>query len=658
MLSTPAWATTTWYVRDGGAPYGTSSTTCNGQTNAVYVTNGGPNCAVSNPMYIGGAGCGNTGQNTCDVAALWASGDTMSIDGDSDITPGAQAQYPIGLDVNGVITPTGGSNCTSSVGENCTMAQLPDNFSIIGTGAHKPQLWGREAVAQVLNANQASTGDTINNLEITQHSACIYHGVDPSNTTDGFPNVCHTASGGFSTPFGNWGQAGIGLGGSNITLENLWIHGMGQWGVETGSLTNFTEENNIISGNGGGGMGLGQFDGGGSITLSGTITVSGEVIVFNGCGEHYPMHSSNPYDTANYHHCADDGSSNGNMLADGWACEASSCDTTGTTVNMSNSDISFNTKGGIDNLHADGAGTFNSYRVRAEGNESQQVKLNYNAVNLENSQFINDCNYFQGQSFTTTLDACGNSLPHSYAINACQGNGQAYIANFDFCRASGNTIRLAIGAPETVKISNSTLFSNAGANVEYSGNCTASPTVTMKNNLIVNAPDYLNSGTQTNFFEDDTTSGPCVTTTEDYNLNYLPNSSQCAGAHDICTNPSNAAVVGNFTLNGNSGTSYTLTGLATQFYPAPAGALVNAANNAISLSGTSNDYNNFSRGSNWDIGAYQHNSTVPLNDYCFVGGDTCASGSCINNICTASSSGNGFRSYLTGAIKIAGLSSR
>jgi len=631
---------TTWYVR----PSGGTPTQCTGKTNADYPGSGsGQACAFANPMYALGAGCGNFGFS-CTVSGVMSSGDTLDIDGDNGSN---QAQYPIGYDSTGVITPSNSGNCTSGGALNCTMGNMPDGSTVQTTpgSTHQAQLWGREHLNQVINDNISSSFTIINNLEITQHSACVYNGADPNHTTDGFPNRCVTSS----APFGPWAIGGISLTGSGITLENNWIHGMGQWGVTTGSITNLIEEGNTINGNGGGGFGIGQNNSGGTITFGGINTINNEKIVFNGCGSHYPLHSSDPYDTLNYHTCADDGSSNGTMLADGWACEAGSCDTSGTTVNMSNTDVSFNTKGGIDNLHADGLGTFNAYRVRAEGNESQQLKLNYNAVNIENSQLINDCNYFEGQSFNTTIDGCGNTLPHFYPVNTCMGNSQAYTASWDFCRAAGNTIRLAIGAPETVKISNSTLYSNGGANVEYSGACTASPTVAMNNNIVVNAPDYTSSGQNTSFWEDDTTSGPCVTTTEDYNLNYQPHTSQCAGAHDICTNPSNAAVTGNFALNGNSGTSYTLTGLATQFYPSSGGVLVGAANNALSLTGTSNDYNVVARSpSTYTIGGYTQGSCVASGGTCFESGE-CCSGACSSlNLCTSSCSGNGV-SCSTGA---------
>jgi hypothetical protein len=606
---------TTWYVRDGGG----NPSQCTGTTDAVYPGNGtNQPCALANPMYVLGAGCGNTGWNTCDVAPRMGNGDTLNINGDSDITPGAQAQYPIGLDTSGVITPTHSSNCYAPSPENCTMANIPSNSSIIGKGTHKPQLWGREQVAQILNDNN-STSTTINNLEITQHSACVYNGSDPNGSTDGFPNRCHAPSQGFSSPYGNWGITGISLSGSGITLQNNWIHGMGQWGVTTGSLSDFSEQNNTINGNGGGGVGLGQNNSGGSISLGGTTSVSNEIIVFNGCGSRYPLHSSDPFDTLNYHHCADDNSSNGGMLADGWAIESSSANCN--NVVMNNVIVAFNTKGGIDNLHCTGSGTFSAYRVRAEGNESQQMKLNYGSANIENSQIINDCNYFKGQPFTTSCGGDGSCPPD-------QG--------YDFCRASGNGIRLATVNSGVYNLVNNTFFSDGGANIELPPDtCNSSTVVHILNNLVIGASDLMSGNSQNaGFWEND--SGTCNPIVEDYNLVYQVNDPfHCAGSHDICDNPSNAGVTGNFALNGSN--TYSGIDLADQFYPSAGSPLIGAANSSITLTGTSNDYNNFSRGSSWDIGSYEHGSAVAGGGVCFSSGE-CFSGSCSSNLCMGAGS--------------------
>ncbi len=605
----------TWYVRDGGG----TPVQCTGTTNAVYPGSGlNQPCALSNPMYVLGAGCGNTGWNTCDRPGVMADGDTLYIVGDSDMNPGTQAQYPIGLDVTGVITPTNGSNCYAPVPENCTMANIPSNASVIGIGAHRPQLWGREQVVQVLNDNN-SANTVINNLEITQHSSCVTNGANPAGSINGFPNACHKPNNGFSSPYGNYGLTGVSLTGSNINLQNNWIHGMSYWGVTTGNLSNFTETNNIINGNGAGGVGLGQnISNSGTMSLAGTTTVNGETIVFNGCGSVYPLHSSNPFDTLNYHDCADDSSSNGSILADGWGMEAGSgiCN----LVNMSNTNVSYNTKGGIDNLHCNGTGTFNAYRVRAEGNESQQLKLNYGAVNIENSQIINDCNFFQGQSFTAVCDSYGNCPP---------------VNGHDFCRAAGDGLVFAVPNTTTsFNVSNSTLYSNGGTNIELTTSWCGGGNVALNvnNSLVIGAPDYTNGDAQqTRFWEND--AGSCAHVVENNNLVYhVYDPQDCAGSHDICSNPANAGVSGNFNLN--SSFVYTGTGLADQFYPTANSPLIGTAG-VITLNGTSNDYNNNARGTSWDIGAYQHGSLVANGGTCFFNAE-CLSVMCSNGICSGS----------------------
>lgn len=73
----------TWYVRDGGGTYGSSSSTCNGQTNAIFTGANGPNCALAHPVWITGT---NAGQSNPMSLSKWASGDIMDIVGDSDTT--------------------------------------------------------------------------------------------------------------------------------------------------------------------------------------------------------------------------------------------------------------------------------------------------------------------------------------------------------------------------------------------------------------------------------------------------------------------------------------------------------------------------------------------------------------------------------------------
>lgn len=144
FVSIPAWATT-YYVRDGGG----TSTQCTGTTNAVYTSGSGQPCAFNSPPWVMGADGGSGGGAG---AAAWSPGDTMSIDGDSDINPGQQAQYMIGY-----LMPNTGSSCSTIYSYTCSMLKVPSGIdsshrtTIIGTGTHKPQLWGTQGIQYILN---------------------------------------------------------------------------------------------------------------------------------------------------------------------------------------------------------------------------------------------------------------------------------------------------------------------------------------------------------------------------------------------------------------------------------------------------------------------------------------------------------------------------
>jgi hypothetical protein len=209
---------TTWYVRDGGG----TKVQCTGTTNAVYPGSGSAQaCAFNHPGYILGWGC--TSITNCDANPIISSGDTLYIDGDSDVTPGAQAQYEIGYDStnpSGFFHETYG-NCVSSSTYVCNMGNLPAGLSsavrtsIIGTGTHKPQLWGTQRITQVLSADNNHVW--LQWLEITDHQACAFN--DPTGACD------YSAS-----PYGPWAVDGLYLGGDDVNVTDVYVHGLGRYG--------------------------------------------------------------------------------------------------------------------------------------------------------------------------------------------------------------------------------------------------------------------------------------------------------------------------------------------------------------------------------------------------------------------------------------------
>jgi hypothetical protein len=108
---------TTWYVRDGGG----TAAQCTGTTNALYAGSGtNQPCAFNHPRIALGYCDGyesNPGNPPCSVKGVMASGDTMYIDGDSDINTGSQAQYEMGYDdvTAGALTP----GCQTAYAPTC-----------------------------------------------------------------------------------------------------------------------------------------------------------------------------------------------------------------------------------------------------------------------------------------------------------------------------------------------------------------------------------------------------------------------------------------------------------------------------------------------------------------------------------------------------------
>ena len=222
FLNTLAYASTNWYVRDGGG----TPTQCTGTTNAVYPGSGTAQpCALSHPAWALGTPiyCTNPGCSANpSTPAKVASGDTLFIVGDSDINPGQQAQYMIGV---GMPNVTYGAQCGPTGGGDayCFMAQVAPGVDsthltkIIGIGTNKPQLWGTAGVYFILDITGGNYD--IENLEITQHSSCSSIGLGSSNPpSNGYPAFCGGAGS------GTWAFHGIEIEGNNITTANNYWH--------------------------------------------------------------------------------------------------------------------------------------------------------------------------------------------------------------------------------------------------------------------------------------------------------------------------------------------------------------------------------------------------------------------------------------------------
>lgn len=614
-----------YYVRDGGG----NKSQCTGNIDAVYPGTGtNQPCALYNPMFVLGAGCGNFGFGPCNVGGLMSAGDSLYIHGDSDLNPGTQAQYPIGYDSTGTITPANSSNCSIAGSLNCTMGNPPSGggsstmTQILGIGTHQPQMWGREKINQVIEADASFL--LLQNIEVTQHSSCIY-GSPATGNIGSFPRSCDTSS----APYGPYGIDGVFYGGSGSTMSAMWIHGMSHNGTQSDNLTNWTSIGNTINGNAFNGDAPGDLYSGGTVHYSGNNTWQNDIIVYNGCGEIYPNHSSNPYDTANYHDCWDQANAG---QGDGLGTQAATTICSG-TLNFNNDDISFNTQDGIDFLHCNSSGNGYLYRMRLEGNEGQQLKMNNTNDYVENSLIMGDCYYHNS----------------SNPIDLVNSNGM------NNCRAGGDAINLIFNGGN-YNIENSTVLATGPGIQDAGSSAPCSGSLNWFNDNVIggyNTPVYGN--TQLATWIDNECSSGSVAFTEDYNHVWNTNvQAQCAGAHDKCSDTS-AAITTTLTISMIGPVSYyTGNDLGHLMYPNPSGQLIGNANNAISLTGTSNDFNNFSRGSSWTIGGYQINSTVSNGGTCFFSSE-CASSDCLNNVCVNGSCSINGSGCMSGATCCSGL---
>lgn len=565
LLSQSAVATT-YYVRtDGG-----TLAQCTGQADSAYPGSGtNQACAVNHPFWL-----------------LPPAGTVVMQGGDTLIVgPG---QYQIGLGAPNT------SSCSSSWPYDCLMATVPagpsaaNKTKIYGKGwatgcSAKPQLWGNERVWQVM---AVGSNVDVQCLEITDHSACIESG-PLDGTVGGFPVKCERST----PPFGPWASFGlkINTAATNVTLKNLDIHGLANGGLFADRVGNIDLDyvNLIANGWRGWEADAGQADN----SYTGTITFAHGKIEWNGCGEKYPLTTANLSSSTDKHHCWEqqqggygDGIGMGNGSPGNWT--------------ITDSSVSWNTSDGVDLLHGTGNSTIKFIRSKAEGNNGNQFKSTGNAY-IENSMLVGDCSFFVGQPFTSTKDISGN------------------IVEMNYCRASGQT--MALVAPlssNRIYVSNSTIIGNGDTLWLLSGSGCSGTTkyLTLRNNIFYGGDDWHYNLTQNpdreqagfSYIEANCTS---ANVDEDYNIVYLTkdNNAGCVGAHSKCgIDPLFAGTI----KQGPLGNYYTGTDYASQLTLQATSPAIGAANTAITLTGTSNDYMNAARGAQWDMGAYKFSGTV------------------------------------------------
>jgi hypothetical protein len=607
---------TTWYVRDGG---GTTSQ-CTGTTNAVYSGSGSAQpCAFNHPAWA----IGTPGE-----AAKMVSGDTLYIVGDSDVNPGAQAQYIIGYGMPNTVN----SQCSTSAAYQCIMSTVPAGTSssalthILGIGTHQPQLWGTEGVQWILNLTGGGNYD-IENLEITQHSSCSGAVLTSGVNFSIYPAGCGGTS---KYPYGpsaaaaTWAGMGIEMEGTNITTANLWVHNLAYSSINfDGNVGNWNSTNDrfIAAGDS-----LTQSISG-LMTFSGNNTMTNDVWAWGGCMEKYPLPDpGNVKDINNYINCADQGYQDaygGYALGGGFMMQNGTNGACGNWA-ISYSQFLFNLKTNIDFLHCNGTGTVNVYRSRFEGSTGETFKASVAQANLEESQFIANAPVWESAPFQ--------------ALKAPNDGSASW--DFIICRGSANTIFTTVNG-EQINYVNDDLVSNCTANIgvvdEFSFNGCTGIDVNAYNTKFISGYSYGN-GKQTNLFLN---GGSCATGAIPFNMynsnayNNNDTANCTAGHNNLCATDPKIVGESSATLATLFGPTsyYEGTNLGDQLYLQSSSPLIGkGATNVTFTNGSSNDYNNLAPNSPPDIGAIQYNSCIAnstgsTNGFCSIN-NQCCGGTC------------------------------
>lgn len=592
MLSSSAWATT-YYVRvDGG-----TTTQCTGLAYAAYDGSGtGEACALIHPVWALG-GVGTTG--------IMSAGDTLIIG------PG---EYMVGLGMPNT------SGCGPSFSYDCFMDDVPagvdssNKTKIYGYGwdtgcTDKPQLWGTERVFYVLG--HGSNVD-IQCLDITDHSACIESG--PSDGNQGsYPVQCERTT----APFGTWAARGITSNNStNVSYTNVDIHGIAGKGLFAYRIGDWSLTDTRIIANGFVGW---DSDGSGDDSYTGTVTLTRSKIEWNGCGEVYPLTTSNLSSSTDKHHCWSQdqgGFGDGIGLGDGAPGNWTFVD----------SSVSWNTSDGVDLLHGSGTGTVIFYRSKAEGNAGQAFKSSVGTTYIENSFLIGNCGFFSGQSFTSTKSNTGTPT------------------GFNNCRAAGDTVAFAhLTAGQKLYVYNSTILSNGNVIFLSSGTGCDGTSVYKVDNSIIRGGTEFNDGSDLSDLyypsgSDGNGAGPCGSLAIDMDNSILYGSKNAASDTDCTGGTNNSCNVdplfeGTILQGPASPGYYTNTNYVAQLTLASGSPARDDASEAITCNQDCTvDFNNFTRGASWDIGAYEYGTLGGCNNGIQDGDETdvdCG-GSCVS----------------------------
>ena len=453
-ICNPASATT-YYVRtDGG-----NASQCDGTANAP--ASAAPHCAWSHPSYALPLGDAQYG-NKLPTPRI-KSGDTLVIGAGS---------YMIGLGA-----PSVGSSCTQSSAWECEIANVPSGLdsthptTITGDCSAPPQLWStqrNDSIFDIENVHDVA----IKCMELTDHANCIVYYVPTANT--GGVTACNRNS----YPYGSWGDTGIYAADvTNLTLDQLNIHGMADYGVLAGRLAGTTKVTNVtIQANGWGGWNgdLGGNDH--SSSNSGNLNFDHLTIAWNGCSEAYP-------NTTIVGCWGQNEGGYGDGLGEAW---------TGGNWTFTNSSFYHNASDGLDLLYANGTGTITLKNIYAGFSAGNQIKTS-GPASLQDSIVDGYCNDWAG--FPIAGDGKSGT-----SGTMCRAMGTAVV--MQFVNTTNETVSLAYN---TITGNGDTLFVGGSDDVAP----TSSDVTTFSNNIWLGQNSAVRSGdvTALDWYSDGTYKG-------------------------------------------------------------------------------------------------------------------------------------------------------
>jgi hypothetical protein len=473
---------TTWFIRtDGGTRYQATDAPdgqCNGLADAAYPGTGvNQNCAFNDVrfMWMDGA-YGNS-------AWVMAGGDTLVIRG---CTAAGTQQNPSNPNCRiGWDSATAGGICQGvNAFWGCSMPPPPSGTAsqhtkILGgcaygtyscnpvntypyTSNNLTQLYGGFNVGAVMYLKGSQYID-VEGLEITSHNGQCTRVGAPA-----YPAVCST-----SIPVSDIADWGILTDNtsSNITLQDLYIHGLTTQGIGGPIGGPFTVTRVFIGFNAFAGW---NFDDGSSTpdAAGSSITQSYVTMIGNGCLEQYPIVNTQYPAMA----CWD---SNSGGFGDSWSGQNTEID----SFSCDHCTIMYNTKDAALGPHT----LLTNLRMtnsKSIGNMGQQEKWgtepNSTTV-FENNLIVGDCYRMSDQ------------LPGAVQnFNVTTGLPGSYLSNY--CRAAGDTFSFFSNANSSVLFANNTIVSYQPTVFDFgcgtAGACGTSPYVITNNIFLGYTPSY------------------------------------------------------------------------------------------------------------------------------------------------------------------------